>query len=248
MKKYTILLLILIFSISASAQKENKSKETKTETKGTTVLISKNSTPMELAKAALQAHGGDKFKAMKSLIVRGTADISGSPTQVIPATFAMILAGEKYRLEITNPFQPFKQVYDGEQTYSSIPNFTLPPLNRLGLPLLPKIEEKDYVVAALPDKSKKIGFRITSPEGYYTDFFLDEKTGQVKGYESKYTYGERNITTAVEIDKFRNVEGILIPEKYAQRFELGQLTMYSDFKAKEILVNSEIADDVFTMK
>lgn len=245
MKKYSILLLIFVFAaISAFAQKDNKQTENKP-----TVTISKTSTPMELAKAALTAHGGDKFKNMKTLIVRGTAEISGSPTQVIPATFAMILAGEKYRLEITNPFQPFKQVYDGENTYSSVPNFTLPPINRLGLPLLPKIEEKGYIVAALSEsKSKKLGFRITSPEGYYTDFFLDEKTAQVKSYESSYDYNGRNITTSVEIDKVRDVEGVIIPERYAQRFELGQLTMYSDFKAKEILVNTAVADDVFTMK
>ncbi len=246
MKKYSILLLIFAFAMSAFAQKKD---EKKTETKPVSVTISKTSTPMELAKAALAAHGGDKFKAMKTLIVRGSAEISGSPTQVIPATFAMVLAGEKYRLEITNPFQPFKQVYDGENTFSSIPNFTLPPLNRLGLPLLPKIEEKGYAVVALAEgKNKKLGFRVTSPEGYYTDFFLDEKTAQVKSYESSYTYGERNITTSVEIDKVRDVDGVIIPERYAQRFELGQLTMYADFKAKEILINNEVADDVFTMK
>jgi len=165
-----------------------------------------------------------------------------------PAPFVMTFSGEKYRMEITTPFMLLKQIYDGQQTYSSIPNFTLPPLNRLGLPLLPKIEEKGFVVAALPDKSKKLGFRITSPEGYYTDFFIDEKTAQVKSYGAKYEYNGREITTSVEIDKLKNVEGILIPERYAQRFEVGQNTIYSDFKAKEILVNTPIADDVFVMK
>lgn len=248
MKKQLILLLILVFSISVSAQKESKSKEKKTETKSASVTISKNSTPMELAKAALQAHGGDKFKAMKTLTVRGTADVSGSPTMTFPAPFEMIFSGEKYRLEISTPFMLLKQVYDGENTYSSIPNFTLPPINRLGFPLLPKIEEDGFTVSALPSKSKKLGFRITSPEGRYTDFYLDEKTAQIKGYESSYETRGQNVITVVEIDKLREVEGILIAERYAQRFEVGQNTMYSDFKAKEILVNSEIADDVFTMK
>jgi len=41
------------------------------------------------------------------------------------------------------------------------------------------------------------------------------------------------------------VEGVKIPEKYAQRFDMGQFTVYADFKAKEILVNSKVADDVF---
>jgi hypothetical protein len=253
MKKYSILLLIFAFAAgSVLAQKDDKQKnndkEVKEKEKTTTAAISKTSTPMELAKAALTAHGGDKFKNMKTLIVSGSAEISGSPTQVISATFNTVFSGDKYRLEIINPMQPFKQVYDGQQTYSSMPNFQLPPLNRLGLPLLPKIEEKDYTVTELPEKGKKMGFRITSPEGYFTDFFLDEKTGQIKSYSAKYDIRGREITTSVEIDKLKEVEGILIPEKYSQRFELGSITMYANFKAKEILVNTAVADDVFTLK
>ncbi|HEY0430069.1 MAG TPA: hypothetical protein VGC76_19960 [Pyrinomonadaceae bacterium] len=250
MKKYSILLLIFAFAANSFAQKDDKQKKEdkdKQTTTATTVAISKTSTPMELAKAALAAHGGDKFKNMKTLIVRGSAEISGSPTQVISATFDTVFSGDKYRLEIINPMQPFKQVYDGQQTYSSMPNFQLPPLNRLGLPLLPKIEEKGFTVSELPEKGKNLGFRITSPEGYYTDFFLDEKTAQVKSYSAKYEVRGHEITTSVEIDKLKDVDGILIPEKYSQRFELGQLTMYANFKAKEILVNTAVADDVFVM-
>jgi len=249
MKTIKIVSLLLIFAVGAFAQKD-KDKKTNEKDKPatTTAAVAKNATPMELAKAALAAHGGDKFKNMKTLVVRGTADVSGSPSTTFPATFAMILAGDKYRLEISNPFQPFKQIYDGQETFSSINGFSLPPINRLGLPLLPKIEEKDFTVSALPEKTKKkLGFRITSPEGYYTDFFVDEKTGQVKSYEASYEIGSRTITTAVEIDKLREVEGVKVPERYAQRFETGSLTIYSDFKAKEILVNSTVADDVFVM-
>ena len=184
---------------------------------------------------------------MKTLIVRGTAKIIGSPTATFPATFAMILSGEKYRLEISNPFQPFKQVYDGRQTQSSVNNFTLPPINRLGLPLLQKIETENFTVSALPEKyKKKKGFRITSPEGFYTDFFTDEKSGQIKSYEASYDFNGRNITTSVEIDKVLDVKGVLVPELYVQRFDMGQFTIYSNFKAKEILVDTEVADDVFT--
>jgi hypothetical protein len=159
----------------------------------------------------------------------------------------MILSGDKYRLEVNNPVAPFKQIYDGQQTSSSA-GFTLPPINRLGLPLLQRIEEKDFIVSPLPEKSKKKnGFRITAPEGFYTDFFIDEKTGLVKSYESEYEMRGRTITTSVEVDKVREVEGVKIPEHYAQRFETGQITIYADFKAKEILVNSTVADGIFAM-
>ena len=246
MKKILFLTLLILFAVDTFAQKNQKSPDIK---KDQVKTLKSDNTPLELAQAALKAHGGDKFKNMKTLVVRGTADVSGSPTTTFPATFAMILSGEKYRLEISNPFQPFKQVFDGQQTQSSINNFTLPPINRLGLPLLQKIETADYTVSALSGKNaKKKGFRITSPEGFYTDFFTDEKTNQIKSYESSYdTYG-RNVTTSVEIDKLRDVNGVLIPEKYAQRFDLGQLTIYSSFKAKEILVDSEVADDIFIIK
>jgi hypothetical protein len=108
------------------------------------------------------------------------------------------------------------------------------------------MEQQGYIVAALPDKSKKrTGFRITSPEGYFTDFFVDEKNGEVKEYEAAYDFNGRNVTTSVEIKKLRDVDGVKVPEKYYQRFELGFATIYADFKAKDILVNSEVADDVF---
>jgi hypothetical protein len=246
MKYIKILSLVLVFAVSVFAQTDKDKKPA--EKDKTTVANVKTAAPMDLAKAALLAHGGDKFKNMKTLVVIGTADVSGSPSMTFPAPFVMTYAGDKYRLEMTTPFLQFKQIYDGQQTYSSAGEVTLPPINRLGLPLLPKIEEKDFIVSALPDaKKKKTGFRITSPEGYYTDFFIDEKTGQIKGYEASYTFNGRTITTAVEIDKVREVEGVKVPEKYAQRFETGNLTVYANFKAKEILVNSAVADDVFVM-
>ena len=160
----------------------------------------------------------------------------------------MILSGEKYRLEINNPFQPFKQIYDGEQTFSSFNGISLPPINRLGLPLLQRFENEGFKVSGLPELlKKKKGFRITSPEGYYTDFIVDEKSGMIKSYEASYDLNGRNATTSVEIDKTRDVDGVIIPESYSQRFDLGGLIIYSAFKAKEINVNSEITNDVFVM-
>ena len=60
-----------------------------------------------LAKKALEAHGGKKYREMRTLIVSGDVDITASViNQAVPATFLTILAGEKYRLEIDNPFHP----------------------------------------------------------------------------------------------------------------------------------------------
>jgi len=53
-------------------------------------------------------------------------------------------------------------------------------------------------------------------------------------------------STSVDISKYREVEGVSVPEKYSQRFDLGQLVVYGDFKTKDILLNTELSPDVFT--
>ncbi len=202
-----------------------------------------------LAEKAVAAHGGEKFRTMRSMVIKGSVDVTTSAiAQAIPATFIIIHAGEKYRIEIANPFQPFKQVYDGTQTISSIQGgFTLPPINRLGLPMLQQIGKQGFIVTSLPDtKRKRTGFRMTSPEGYFTDFYLDEKNHQIKSFDSNYTIGNRTVSTSVEINKSRIVEGVLIPERYAQRFDTEQMTVYANFKARDILVNSAVEDAVFS--
>jgi hypothetical protein len=247
MKRVFVLAFVFaLFCLNVSAQTQQTGKSAATAGDA----AKNDNTSVDLAASAVNAHGGDKFKNMKTLIVRGSVDITTSAiAQAIPATFSTVFSGEKYRIEINNPFTPFQQVFDGQITSSTLRGgFTLPPLNRLGLPLLSKIGEKGFIVSVLPgEKKKKKGFRITSPEGFYTDFYLDDKTNQIKGYDSSYEINGRSITTSVEIDKYKNVEGVVVPEKYAQRFDMGQMTAYANFKAKEILVNSKVEDNVFVL-
>ncbi len=209
---------------------------------------SKFDAEISLANLALEAHGGERLRAMKTLVMRGSVDVTTSAfNQAIPATFSVVLAKEKYRFEIANPFQPIKQTYDGVNTSTTIQGgMTLPPITRLGFPLLPMVGQPGFIITPLPSaKKKKKGFRMTAPDGYFTDFYLDEKTNYIKGYDSTYVINGRTVTTSVEIDKLRSVEGIWVPEKYVQRFDTEQLTIYADFKTKDILVNTEVTDDVF---
>ncbi len=240
---FGLIILIAIFAVASFSQTSVTLKKPVTD-KPPAALV--DNTPIELAKAMVAAHGGDKLKKMKSLVVRGSVDITGAFSQTIPATFMMVVAGDRYVFELNNPFQPLKQVFDGKNTYSS--GYEMPPMTSLGFPLLPKIGETGYVVAVLPEaKRKKKGFRVTTPDGFYTDFFIDEKTSQIKGYESSYDVDGRTVTTSVEIDEFQTVEGVIVPKRYSQRFDLGQFTAYANFKTKDILVNSTIADDVFAL-
>ena len=202
-----------------------------------------------LARLALEAHGGEKLRGMQSLVVRGSVDVTTSAyNQAIPATFVVVLAKEKYRFEIMNPFQPVKQVFDGVDTSTTIRGgMTLPPITRLGFPLLPMVGQPGFIITPLPEGKKKKGFRMTSPDGYFTDFYLDGKTNQIKGYDSSYDIRGRIVTTSVEIDTLRVVDGIAVPEKYAQRIDTEQVTLYAVFKTKEILVNPPIEDGVFSI-
>lgn len=219
----------------------------KTEKVQTSIVIKKDAKPLELAQIAQNAHGGDKFKNYKTLVMRGSVNVSTpsfGATQ-ISGTFSMTFSGDKYVLQIQTPFVSFTQSFDGNETSSSYSSVQIPPINRLGLPLLAKVGTSGFVVSALPD-SKKRGFRITSPDNYATDFIINEKNGQIKSYSANYNVSGRDVATVVEHDKFREVEGLTLPEKYSQRFEAKGNTFYADFKVKEILVNSTVSDDVFS--
>ncbi len=258
MKNYLLLSVFIWCSgVNVFAQNQQpKSNQNLTKTEkmagvsspAKSILIKPDATPLDLARAALQAHGGEKFKAMKSLTEIGTADVSmpGS-VQSMTVGYKLIMAGDKFRFEINSPLANFEQIYDGENLYSSRGGSDIPPLSKLGINLIAKAEDKGYSVSALPDKKKRRGFRITTPEGYSTDFYLDPTTAQVMSFEAKFTVRDREVSTAVEHDKFREVEGVLVPEKFSQRFDVGGNTFYASFKAKEVLVNAAIADDVFAM-
>jgi len=172
-RSFTLLVVIGTLAISVFSQDGPSQKPAAAATA--------ESSPLDLAKSALAAHGGDKLKQMKSLIVAGSAEIAPSPSQIIPAMFRLIVSGDRYVFELNNPISPLKQIFDGKQRYSS--GYELPPMTSLGFPLLPKVGAEGYTIAALPEpKKRKKGFRMTAPDGFYTDFFIDEKTGQIKGY------------------------------------------------------------------
>ena len=234
----------LISGVNAQ-QKPDKNKPQPTASTLPKVALKVDATPAELAAAAIAAHGGDKFKKMQTLVMSGAVDVTSSSfNQALAGSFAIVLKNENYRLQINTPFFAFIQTFDGQNTSSSVGNVQIPPINRLGLPLLAKSQQSGYKIEALADKKKR-GFRVTSPEGYATDFVLDDKTAQVKSYSATYEVNGRSVSTVVEHDKFREVEGVLLPEKYSQRFDAAGQTFYADFKVKEIKVNSAINDDVF---
>ena len=213
-------------------------------TNGTKSLIDAGSA----AKKAFDAHGGARLKSIKTLVIKGGVDVTVQ-ARSLPGAFSTVISGDKYILDIQTSFQSIKQTFDGTNTASSINGITLPPVTTLGFPLLPRFGDNGYLVSPVPaGKRKEKGFRLTAPDGFYTDFYLDEKTGLISSYESAYEMNGRTFTTSIAVDKYRIVDGITIPENYSQRFDLGQITAYANFKAKDILINSRIDDAVFGAK
>src|SRR5829696_145812 len=78
------------------------------------VVITPESTPLELAKAAFTAQGGEKFRNVQNMMLRGSVSLypPNSP-QSIPGSFSIVTANEKLRMEIdARPIIVFKQIYD----------------------------------------------------------------------------------------------------------------------------------------
>src|SRR5207245_7026838 len=124
--------------------------------------INANSSPTELARAALAAQGGDKFKNLKNAWLTGTVNLyAPNSAQSIPGKFSLVTAGPKMRLDVdASPAFKFKQIFDGQQSYSSIPNVQTPPADKFGLNVLAKYDQPGYTVSALPNEKKMRGFRI----------------------------------------------------------------------------------------
>jgi hypothetical protein len=238
-KSVAVVALMIVFAVAGISQK--------TGAKDPSPTTGEKDAALALAKTALAAHGGDKFRQMKSIVMKGSVDLNVS-NQVLPGAFSIAMSGDKYYFEINSVVQSIKQICDGQQTYSSINGFMVPPPTSVGFAVLARVGDAGYSITPYGDeKKKRRGFRITAPDGFYTDFFVDDKTGQVKGYESAFEVGQRLITTSAEFEQFETVDGVTVPKKYSQRFDLGNLTAYANFNTKDVKVNPPMDDTAFAI-
>ena len=209
------------------------------------ILITPESTPVELAKAAFTAQGGEKFRGVQNMMLRGSVSLypPNSP-QSIPGSFSIVTANDKLRMEIdARPIIVFKQIYDGQESYSSMPNVEVPPLSKFGLSVLSKYDQPGYKVTAIANKKKLRGFRIADPEGYTTDFYIDPVNGRVMEFfltYSGFTFGTAN-------SKFKEVDGVLIPFSFSQRFEMPQGAFFAEYSVKEVKLNQNLGEDAFAI-
>jgi len=252
MKRYLLTpVALILFCAAAIAQGPDAAKSNSKSTPATNTIIASptitaNSTPLELARAALAAQGGDKFKNLKSMMLTGSADLyPPNSAQSVPGKFVMVTAGDKVRIDIdASPIFKFKQVFDGQQSYSSIPGVTMPPASKFGPQVLAKFDQPGYTVSALTDKKKLRGFRIVDADGNTTDFYLDPATGRVMLYLIPYN----GYTFGIENSKFKEVDGVLIPFSFSQRLETPQGAFFAEYKVKDAKLNQPVADDVFVIQ
>ncbi|HZI85964.1 MAG TPA: hypothetical protein VFD48_03965 [Pyrinomonadaceae bacterium] len=232
-------------AIGVGAQTD--AKKTGTNDKGTTAAaaITATTTPLDMARAALIAQGGEKYRNLKSIVLKGSVDLYGpNSTQSFPGGFVIVIAGEKTRMEVdARPAVSFKMIYDGQRTYSSLPNVDMPPPTKFGMGMLVKFDQDGYAVTAIPDKKKHRGFRITDSEGNVTDFYVDPASGRIMSFMipySGYTFGTEN-------KKLKDFEGVLVATSFTQRLEMPQGAFFADYNVKDVKLNQPIGDDVFAI-
>src|SRR5216683_4582812 len=223
--------MAFIAAASAHAQTETNAKTVNTVTAAPAVALTSASSPTDLARAALKAQGGEKFKALKSMVLRGSVDLyAPNSTQSIPGGFIIVVAGDKVRLEIdARPAVSFKTIYDGQRSYSSLPGVELPPASKFGLPLLTKFDQPGYVVTAIPDEKKLRGFSIADADGNLTNFYIDTATGRVIKFlipYNGYKFGTEN-------KKMKEVDGVLVAFEFTQRLEMPQGAFFAEYKVKD---------------
>ncbi|MFN2576484.1 MAG: hypothetical protein ABR607_02220 [Pyrinomonadaceae bacterium] len=250
MKIYGVSLVLLLLVAPALAQTPVVAKSSGAGAGTTTIpappAITDKSTPVELARAALAALGGDKFKNLKSTTMIGSANLyAPNQSQSIPGSFAIVTVGDKLRIDINaQPIFTFKQVYDGQRSFSNMPGVEIPPPSKFGLSVLGKFDRDGYTVSALPDKKKLRGFRIADSEGRATDFYIDSATARVSEFIIPYN----GMTLGSSISKYREVDGVLIPVSFSQRFEMPAGAYFAEYKVKDVKINSPIGDDMFVIQ
>ena len=94
--------------------------------------------------------------------------------------------------------------------------------------------------AAITDPKRGQGWRLVSREIL---LYLDPKTGRVMSFFLYYN----GITLGTENSKFKEVEGVLVPFSFSQKFEMSMGAFFAEFSVKEVKMNQQLGDDAFAI-
>jgi hypothetical protein len=244
----TSVALVVVFGIGGSAQEPAKPAPANgngAAPAAPAIVITAETSPKDLARAAFMAQGGEKFRAVQNMMLRGSVQLyPPNSVQSIPGSFSLVTAGDKLRMEIdARPAIVFKQIYDGEQSYSSLPNVSMPPLTKFGFGALARFDQPGVQIQKLEDKKKQRAFRLVDPDGYTTDYYVDPKTGRVMSFLIYFA----GVTLGTENSKFKEVDGVLVPFSFSQKFEMPMGAFFAEFNVKEVKLNQTLAEDAFAI-
>src|SRR5918911_865521 len=110
----TLARALLLCALAASAAVAQEAQPKMTSKNGPApAAITATSTPAELARAAFLAQGGEKFRALKNMMLIGTVDMfSPGSTQSLTGKFGIIYAGDRMRLNIQTPLFQLESIFD----------------------------------------------------------------------------------------------------------------------------------------
>lgn len=246
MKKLLLPIFLCLSCFSVFAQEGAKPKDApKAEAMLPTTKLDAKATPQDIARAAFAAQGGETYRKLKSLMLTGSLELFSSTSTInVSGRFVTITAGDKLRREINAPPAPFVRIIsDGFSTYVSVPGVNMPPSAAYGMQVFPHFDEKGFTVGALQgSEKKKRGFSVTTPEGTWTDFYVDAETSRINGYSFVYD----GYVIGSEMKKHTVVNGVLVSYQYTEVLNLPLGTFYLEFKVKDAKTNVELAEDVFT--
>ena len=109
--------------------------------------------------------------------------------------------------------------------------------------MIARFDQSGYQITAIADKKKQRGFRIADPDGYTTDFYIDTKTGRVMSFLLYFN----GLTLGTENSKFKEVEGVLVPMSFSQKFEMPMGSFFAEFSVKEVKLNQQLGADAFAI-
>jgi hypothetical protein len=234
-----LLASLLLAATAGHAQQAKGSKKN-----APAVTITAASTPVELARAAYTAQGGEKFRDLKTLILTGTVDVyAPNSTQATPSNFVFISARERLWKDVRSAVNFVRQIHDGQRSYFSLRGLSVPPPGKFGMFVLTKYDQPGYTLTALPDKDKLRGLRIADAEGNSTDFYIDPATARVVRHVVIYN----KLNYGTEYKKWKMMDGLLVPEQFTEGIESPQGMFYGEYSVKDVKINQTVNDEVFAI-
>ena len=97
------IVFVVVSGLSVSGQEAAKSAPANggAAAAAPAIAITAETSPKELARAAFMAQGGEKFRAVKNTMMRGSVQLyPPNSVQSIPGSFSLVTEGDKLRMEI----------------------------------------------------------------------------------------------------------------------------------------------------